>query len=204
MLKNNPAVMSNSRFKTQMYPADQFVESAGTILFRLSTREVCILHLFSRDEYILHKGRRNLGESRAATATRETTEETGLRCRLLPVDLASRVCPATEETGHVPDEARLFRGACEPISVQIRHLGRGEVKFIWWYVAAVDEDELIGQHEKDNFEVEFHSYDSVVGKLTFQDDRELVRKAIGLVESSGRPSSRISFTSTEAGWKSPG
>jgi 8-oxo-dGTP pyrophosphatase MutT (NUDIX family) len=75
-----------------MYAAEKFVESAGTVLFRLSTREVCILHLLHRDEYILPKGRRNLGESRRTTAIRETTEETDIPCRLLPVNLVSRVC----------------------------------------------------------------------------------------------------------------
>ncbi|KAH6621110.1 hypothetical protein B0J18DRAFT_217528 [Chaetomium sp. MPI-SDFR-AT-0129] len=188
--------MATSRFKTEMYTADKFVESAGTVLLRLSTREVCILRtLLYRDEYILPKGRRNLGESRQTTAIRETIEETGIPCRLLPVNLVSRVCPAIErfETEHdehlqVPDEPRLFKGcACEPIALQTRHVGEGGIKLIWWFVAAVNEDEPVGRHEKhekDKFEVEFHGYDTVLEKLTFKDDRELVKKAIELAESS--------------------
>ncbi|KAK4140704.1 uncharacterized protein C8A04DRAFT_39712 [Dichotomopilus funicola] len=185
--------MATSRFKTAIYTAEKFVESAGTVLLRLSTREVCILHtLLHRDEYILPKGRRNLGESRQTTAIRETIEETGIPCRLLPVNLVSRVCPAGtaietehDEHQHLPDEARLFEGcACEPIALQTRHVGEGEVKLIWWFVAAVNEDEPVGQHERDKFEVEFHRYDTVLEILTFKDDRELVRKAIELAESS--------------------
>lgn len=173
--------MAASRYETEMYTSEQFVESAGTILFRLSTCEICVLHLLRCDEYVLPKGRRNLGESRRNAASRETTEETGIPCRLLPVDLLSRVCPVIE-TEQVPDEARLYKGICEPIAVQQRRVGEGHIKLIWWFVAAVNEGEPVGPHEKDKFEVEFYSYDEALWKLTFKDDRELVKKAIDLVD----------------------
>ena len=176
-------IMAASRFETELYTSEQFVESAGTILFRLSTREICILHSLGCDEYILPKGRRNLHESRRATATRETTEETGIPCRLLPVDLSSRVCPMIE-TGHTPDEVRLYENVCEPIALQQRRIGKGEVKLIWWFVAAVDEGMPVGPHEKEYFEVEFHGYDEVLRKLTFKDDREIVKKAIDIVNKT--------------------
>ena len=166
-----------------MYTAERFVESAGTILFRLSTREICILRLLERDECVLPKGRRNLGESCRVTATREAIEETGIPCRLLPVDLVSRACPAIGK-GNIPDEPRAFKAVCEPITLQIRHTGEGEVKVIWWFVAAVNEGEPVSPHESENFEVEFHGYDTVLEKLTFRDDREMVKKAIELVKSS--------------------
>jgi len=175
--------MALSRFESELYVAENFVESAGTILFRLSSREVCVLHLLSRHEYILSKGRRSLGESLGATATRETTEETGIPCRLLPVSLVSRLCPAVE-IGHVPDEPRLFKDVCEPIALQTRRIGEGEAKLVWWFVAAVNEGEPVVQHENDKFDVKFHSYDTVLEILTFKDDRELVKKAIELVTSS--------------------
>ncbi|KAL7934425.1 hypothetical protein V8C35DRAFT_302539 [Trichoderma chlorosporum] len=111
--------MAASRFKTEMYMADKLVESAGTILFRLSTREICILNLIQLGEYILSKGRRNLGEYHQDTAIREIIEETGITCHLLPIDLVSRVCPAIA-TEDVPDETRLFKGTCEPIAMQQR------------------------------------------------------------------------------------
>ncbi|KFA80135.1 hypothetical protein S40288_04665 [Stachybotrys chartarum IBT 40288] len=175
--------MAISRFETEMYAAEKFVKGAGTVLFRLSTREVCVVHPLHRDEYVLPKGRRNLGESRRTTAIRETTEETGMPCRLLPVNLVSRVCPAVE-TEESPDEPRLFKDSCEPIAVQTRRIGEGEMEFIWWFVAAINEDEPVGQHEKHKFEVEFHGNDTVLERLTSKDDRELVRKAIELTKSS--------------------
>ncbi|KAI0533670.1 hypothetical protein GGR58DRAFT_485733 [Xylaria digitata] len=173
--------MAASRFETETYTSEQFVESAGTILFRLSTRTIYVLHLLHRDEYVLPKGRRNVGESRRNTAIRETTEETGIPCRLLPVNMLSRVCPAVE-TEQLADEARPYKGICEPIAVQQRRVGDGNIKLIWWFVGAVNEGEPVGQYEKDKFEVEFHSYDEVLRRLTFNDDRKVVKKAIDLVD----------------------
>lgn len=48
----------------------------------------------------------------------------------------------------------------------------------------------VAQHEEGRYgpylpyNVGFHSYDKVLEKLTFEDDRELVKKAIELVASS--------------------
>lgn len=68
--------MATSRFPTSQYTFKQFVKSAGTILFRVSTRETCLLYLLERNEYILAKGRRNCGEGTRETAVRELGEET--------------------------------------------------------------------------------------------------------------------------------
>ncbi|RGP63998.1 hypothetical protein FLONG3_9697 [Fusarium longipes] len=175
--------MTASRFETESFTGEQFVESAGTVLFRVSTNEICILRHVQRNEYLLPKGRRNLHESREATAIRETTEETGISCHLMPLDMFSRVCPSDAGSEHVPDEARFFRGACEPILVQARRVGQGEMKIIWWFVAAVDEEKPAGRHE-DKFDVEFLSYEAALERLTFKNDRDLVGKAIKLVKST--------------------
>ncbi|KAF5974563.1 hypothetical protein FBULB1_7750 [Fusarium bulbicola] len=172
--------MTTSHYQTETFTSENFIESAGTILFRLSTHDICIMRDIKRDEYILPKGRRNVGESRRDTAIRETTEETGISCRLLPVNMKSRLCPS--DARDVPDEARVFKGVCEPISVRMRRIGEGEVKLIWWYVAAVNENETVGRCE-DEFEVEWYGYVEVLEKLTFQNDQELVARAIELVQS---------------------
>ncbi|GAM88139.1 hypothetical protein ANO11243_061700 [Dothideomycetidae sp. 11243] len=116
--------------KTETYLSENFVESAGAILFRLSTCEICILRQSSRHEYLLPKGRHSVGETRHETAIRETVEETGMPCRLLPVDLPSRLCPSIE-LGHVPDEVRVHKSACEPFAVQHRLHDAGHMKIIW-------------------------------------------------------------------------
>ena len=106
--------MASSRFESEQYTSEAFVESAGAVLFRLSSREVCVLHLLKRNEYVLAKGRRNCGESRQAAALREITEETGFACRLLPLNMSTRAPPAVE-TEQLDDKARFYRGICEPL-----------------------------------------------------------------------------------------
>jgi len=176
--------MAESRFKSEQYTSEAFVESAGGVLFRLSTREVCLLHLLEGSEYVLAKGRRNCGEARQTTATREVTEETGFPCRLLPVNMHTRAPPAVE-IEQSKDQVRFETNICEPFTLQIRHLGEGQIKLIWWFVAAVDEETPPNEvMEKDRYTVEFYSYAEVLDKLTFQMDREMVKKAIELVENT--------------------
>ncbi|KAL2022014.1 hypothetical protein VTK56DRAFT_6254 [Thermocarpiscus australiensis] len=173
--------MTKSHFESEQYTSEAFVESVGGVLFRLSTQEVCVLHILKRDEYVLLKGRRNQGESRQTTALREITEETGFACRLLPVDMYTRAPPAVE-TEQLDDRARFYTGICEPFTLQIRRLYPNQVKLIWWFIAAVDEEVLPQEGETDSYAVKFYSYTEVLDKLTFQMDREMVKKAIELVE----------------------
>ncbi len=178
------STMAESRFQSEQYTSEDFVESVGAVLFRPSSREVCVLHLLKRDEYILAKGRRNCGETRQTTAVREVSEETGFTCHLLPVNMYTRAPPAVE-TEELDDRARFYTNICEPFTLQVRRLGEGQVKLIWWFVAAVDED----VPQKDTLEggrysVEFYDYEAVLDKLTFQGDRDMVKKAIELVENT--------------------
>ena len=78
-----------SRFHTSQHTSEQLVESAGAIIFRLSTQQVCVLHLLPHAECILAKGRRNVGESRLEVVLREVREETSYSCRLLPIIIRS-------------------------------------------------------------------------------------------------------------------
>jgi len=174
--------MAISRLESEQYTSKAFVESAGATVFRLSTREVCVLHLLKRDEYVLAKGRRNCGESRHDAAIREVTEESGFPCRLLHLNMFTRAPPAVE-TEQLGDEARFYTGICEPFTLQLRRLGEGDVKLIWWYIAAVNEDQPFREdlQEKEKFAVEFHSYTDVLEKLTFQMDRDTVRRSIEIV-----------------------
>ncbi len=178
--------MATSRFRTSQYTSEQFVESAGAILFRLSTQEICLLHLLPLEQYILAKGRRNLGESREEAALREVREETGYQCRLLPVTMASRAPPAVE-TGPFCDVLRTYTGITEPLALQIRNLEtEGEVKVIWWFVAAIEEDKDPKEDRpgEEMFDVEFHGYEEALKKLTFQLDREMTRRAIDMVKAA--------------------
>lgn len=175
--------MAESRFQSEQYTSENFVESVGGVLFRLSSREIGVLHFLEHDEYLLAKGRRNCGETRRETALREVTEETGFACRLLPVNMRTRA-PPTIETEQLDDRARFYTNICEPFTLQIRHLGENNMKLIWWFVLAVDEAVLPGETMEDRCAVEFYSYTDVLNKLTFKMDRDMVKKAIELVEST--------------------
>ena len=172
-------------FESEQYTSEAFVESVGAVLFHLSRREVCVLNLLKRDEYVLAKGRRNCGESRKDTAVRELMEESGFSCRLLHLNMSTRAPPAVE-TEQLGDEARFYTGICEPFTLQLRRLGEGDVKLIWWYIAAVNEDQPFKKdlQEWQKFAVEFYSYTDVLEKLTFQMDRDLVRRAIEIVTNT--------------------
>lgn len=180
--------MATSSLKNEQYTPEEFVESAGAILFHLSKRQVCVLHLLSRDEYFLPKGRRNYGESRQQAALREVREETGYECRLIPIRMSSRAPPDNENHADVP---RVYENSTEPFYLQVRHLSKTKtnVKLIWWYVAGVDEDKEVHERHlvEHKFEVKFYSFEEVLQKLTFQNDRDIVAKAIIAVEASYHP-----------------
>lgn len=127
-----------------------------------------------------------MGESRVEAALREVREETGYCCRLLPVTMKSRAPPAVE-TEPFGDVLRTHSNITEPFSLQIRHLEtEGDVKLIWWFIAAVDVDKAPNKDRpgEEKFNVEFHAYEEVVKKLTFQMDRDMVQRAIDTVKAT--------------------
>lgn len=178
--------MAFSRFPTIQYSSDELVESAGAIPFHLSTKRVCLLHLIYRGEYLFAKGRRNCGESRLAAALREVREETGYPCRALPVTMSTRAPPQVE-TEQSPDSPRTYPNLTEPFTLQIRQLsGERNIKLIWWYIAAINEDEPFSKDRpgEDEFQVALFSYEEALQKLTFQLDREILQKAIDVFEAT--------------------
>ena len=173
--------MATSNFQTEQYNAEQFVESVGAIAIKTSTREVCLI--LYRGEWMLAKGRRNIGESRSQAALREMKEETGYSCHLLPLTMKTRAPPAIE-TGDCPDEARVHEKVCEPFMLTCRHLhGNGCLKLIWWYVAAIDESVEVGPGEE-QFKTRLVGFEEALGLLTFENDREIVRKAMEIYDET--------------------
>ena len=175
--------MATSNFSTTQYTSENFVESAGAILFKLSTRQICLVHHEEKDEYLLAKGRRNIRESRETAAIREAEEETGFKCGLLPVTMASRVPHAVELLKHYRNEPRTYEGIREPFMATHRSLGEGNVKIIWWYIAAIDEEGTQGSGEVE-FEAQLFSFDEALKVLTYQLDRDVVQKAIDIFITS--------------------
>jgi hypothetical protein len=184
------------------YPSSAFIEEAGAVLFRLSTREICTLRLLkpTGNQYIVPKGRRHCGESRQAAALRKVNKLTGYDCRLLPVNMDTRAPPAAGPRDS-SDRVRFCDGICEPFMMRLSEMPEGHVKIVWWFVAEVEEDVAPvkrGGLEEGKYLVEFYGYERVLELLTrqvgwekddvtkslFQMQRDMVEKAIELVEGT--------------------
>lgn len=175
--------MAASTFNATQYDAEHFIESVGAIAIKVSTREVCLIHYEKRDEWLLAKGRRNAGESRHTAAVREFQEETGFACHLMPLTMTTRAPPAMED-GDTPDEPRAHCGATEPFMLTCRQLKDGkDVKLIWWYIAAIDETAEVEGGET-QFRAQLVGFSEATNLLTFEQDREILRKAVAIFEGS--------------------
>lgn len=178
--------MALSQSPTIQYDAEHFVESAGAVLIKVSTRQICLVYHQARGEWLLAKGRRNIGESRQAAALREAAEETGYLCHPFPLTMSTRAPPAVE-VGHYPDEPRVHPEACEPFMVTCRQLEGGQdLKIIWWYVAAIDEHSERGDGEE-KFDAQLFGFEGALERLTFETDRDVVRKAIKIFDGTHKP-----------------
>ena len=175
--------MAEPRFPIAQYTSSEFVESAGAVLFHLSDQRICLLRSKQGNVWVLPKGRRNFTESRATAVVREVREETGYSCRLLPITISSRAPPMDEEDAHTLDVPRVHQRSTEPFHLTSRTMGEKDLKLVWWYVAAVNEDEEVRECE-DGYERMLVGFEEAVEKLTFRVDRDVVRRAIQLVDTA--------------------
>jgi len=118
--------------------------------------------------------------------------------------METRCPPSGEEDGNTPDAVRTARGKGEAFMVQIREVGEGRVKLIWWFVAGSlragghegaflslkdsgtvlrDGMKVYGEGEMQFKAVWFRS-EEAVQMLTFEDDRTVLRRAIEIVQSN--------------------
>ncbi|KIJ68719.1 hypothetical protein HYDPIDRAFT_71244, partial [Hydnomerulius pinastri MD-312] len=161
-----------------------FVICAGSVLFREDEQgrgwQMCILQS-SKAEYVLPKGRKDCGESIEKAAVRETYEETGYHCELLPCKMTTR---APEPNMNMRDAPRDAQNATEPFAITVRSLG-GEkgTKIVFWFLTiAKDVPKEEGtQTDSEDYHSEFVDAREAVGKLTFQDDQDIARKALSLI-----------------------
>jgi 8-oxo-dGTP pyrophosphatase MutT (NUDIX family) len=194
---NTTISMAESSFVTRQYASEQFVESCGAVLFmssELANAKVCLINLLSTNEWMLPKGRRNIGESRKEAAVREVAEETGLQCRLLPVTMSTRACAANDPPD-VPDEARTQIDITEPFMCTIRELAKSNgTKLIWWYIAVLEHDAYSRKGPGEaQFKSELFTADDALQKLHYESDRELLRKAVEIIKTTETWQKRSSF-----------
>lgn len=182
--------MAESGYVTRQFSSEHFIESCGAILFDLSNPEekkVCLVYYRPGEEWLLAKGQRRIGETRKDAAIREIMEETGYRCHLYPVAMATRVEPV-EGQESVSGRPGIYSNITEPMTCTIREIEGGSgVKLIWWYVAELDE----GAHNKQlpgepQFIPKFFSCQDALEKLKFRLDRDVLKKAIQWVEQTPR------------------
>ncbi|KAI1814560.1 NUDIX domain-containing protein [Poronia punctata] len=180
--------MAESRWKSTLYASDQFVEACGAIVFDISSstgsKKVCLLYHAGENEWLLPKGRRNCNESRQAAVVREVREETGYEIKLRPLTLVTRA-PAETEAADVVDAPRVYDNLTEPFMLDVRDLGKDKgVKLVWWFIAEREPDGMVGEGEA-QFKATFVKIDCAVERLTFQKDRDVMRRAIELMEEQG-------------------
>lgn len=162
----------------------KFVLSAGAVLVKMSTKQICLVHLRKRNEWTLPKGRKNEGETLQQAALRETFEESGFQCTLLPVIMETRAPPSVE-TENSPDEVRTVIGASEPFCITSRPAAAtGSQKCVFWFIAKVLEDKVQFCTEEEKFRAEFKSFEEAISLLSFEEDRSIVRKAAKILKNS--------------------
>jgi 8-oxo-dGTP pyrophosphatase MutT (NUDIX family) len=177
--------MALSRYPTEQFLSSHFLICGGSILFASTHAplQVCLLHHNVRDEWLLPKGRKDRGEGVPTTAARETFEETGYPCRLLPLDLVTRAPAAGSQT---KDTVTPVQGSEEPFMLTLRRTEDGGVKFIWWFVTVcTGEDKLEGtQTAVESFDSRFFPVEEALRIATFQTDRDVIARAVDLVRET--------------------
>ncbi|KAL9126119.1 MAG: hypothetical protein Q9217_004780 [Psora testacea] len=151
--------------------SDRFVLSSGTVSIDCLKGLVLLLYYRPKGEYLLPKGRKNVGETLQGAAVRETMEESGYKCHLLGHDLPTKA----------PDP--IISLHTEPIAVQQR-MSQGVRKIIFWYLAQVDSsDPPIGQtlEEGEDFEVRWVRKEIASSTMSFVEDQKIVEKALSVL-----------------------
>ena len=106
---------------------------------------------------------------------------------MLPITLTTRTPPAVEDKKGTPDKPIKHEGVCESFMLTQRVMQKGHLKLIWWYVAAIDEENAVGEGEA-TFTTKLFDFEDALSALTFEGDREIVRRAIEIWrETLGEP-----------------
>lgn len=137
------------------------IRAAGTVVLRGKGKatEVLIVHRSHRDDWSLPKGKRDKGEYMAATAVRETLEETGIE-----VVLGAPLNPIKYESFGIPKIVRYW--LAKPTDPKILN---GEKDFPDGWQPNDEVDEL-----------RWVRASRVNGILTYDQDVEVVEEALGL------------------------
>ncbi|PGH16454.1 hypothetical protein AJ79_01785 [Helicocarpus griseus UAMH5409] len=173
---------------SNLYFSDEFVISCGTVSIDLSKNLALLLYCRLRKQYHLPKGRKNVGESLEDAAVRETFEESGHRCRILPHTFVT-----------LAPEYKVSQAHTEPLAVQQRR-NWGPHRLIFWYLAEADSTETpaMGTQEAwEDFESQWVSMDEAAPKLAREEDQRIVARAVEAVYNIKRRKAERELERTE-------
>jgi hypothetical protein len=158
-----------------------FCISCGTITIDPRARKVLLIFNRTMGNHQLPKGRKNTNETLEAAAVRETFEETGFRCELLPHEFP-HLAPLSPEA----EKGSAGKGrplSTEPIAMQQR-VSMGAWKVIFWFVAQADSTvaKVEGTQEAyESYVTVWADAASAPGMMSRDGDKEIVTKAIETV-----------------------
>ncbi|KAK0482055.1 hypothetical protein EDD18DRAFT_1112698 [Armillaria luteobubalina] len=172
--------------KQTNHSSEQFVLAAGAIAFLISKDKplkVCLVYYKKRNEWLLAKGRKDEGEDLANTAVREVLEETGYACTLLPIALPTRATTPSASVDHQEDIPRLSQNCTEPFAVTYQ--APSETQERETDILGVPR---VGTHMvAEGFEESvLFKVDEALEKLSFEDDKDLLRQAAKYAEQYKR------------------
>lgn len=152
--------------------SDAFAICCGTIPLDIRTRQALVLYFRPKGEILFPKGHKDIGESLEAAALRETEEETGYNCTLLPHNQNTHATNILAST-HT-----------EPVAVQQR-VNNNVRKIIFWYLAIADcscnsKNQKLGEGE--DFEPRWVAVEDLISTLTFDDDKQIAKQALKAAE----------------------
>lgn len=173
--------MTTSR---SLHFSNDFAISCGTITIDLQAKKVLLIFNRESNEYLLPKGRKNTSETLESAAKRETFEETGIRCELLPHTFP-HLAPLSNEGEKSADGGKPL--STEPIAVQQR-VSMGAWKVIFWFIAKADSTipKVEGTQEVyELYDTVWADAASAPGMMSREGDGEIVTKAIDTVLGKG-------------------
>jgi 8-oxo-dGTP pyrophosphatase MutT (NUDIX family) len=160
--------------------SDSFAISCGTVTVDLARAKVLLVYLRTTGEYLLPKGRKDIGETLEQTALRETFEETGHRVELLPLNIPTlATAPVSHSSGKEHDET-----ITEPIAVTQRVTKDDTLKIIFWFAASGDstgEWQEGTQEEGEEFDTVWVPAGDVLQTLSFEDDRKITEMVLNML-----------------------
>jgi DNA polymerase len=132
--------------------------SSGIIVFKRSEEKILFLFLKRREGFLdFPKGHVEKGENNSQAATRETFEEAGIRCHIIP-------------------------GFEQSTKYYFNFNGENIRKDLIMFLGEVEEDtEIKISHEHIGYE--WLSYDEAISQLKYPNQRELITKAMEFIKA---------------------